>query len=174
MSIDYLTLNNLYNNRVLEYVPTELLEPMTALPQNPNIINTSMPPLYGNNPSCYLDYTDITPMYNNNMSATGLSNNVQGYNNYANNSMANQYGNYSYNNPLDLNQTSLNGENLGSKMKKNIFTTPNLLKGLLSLGLIIGTGVLLFKRGKKKIPKMTTNNSSNTNFWSKLKFWKKN
>ena len=67
-------------------------------------------------------------------------------------------------------QAGINGFGGGfGKLGQAISNTPNSIKGLLAAGLIIGTAALCLKRGKKPPVKQP----QTSNFFSKLKFWKK-
>lgn len=158
MSVNYNTLNNLYNNRVLDYVPTELIN--TAPVNIP--VQSAMSPCFDNDISVYADYSNYTPYCNANNFGQNFSN-AAAYNQYNN----------SYQNYYEQNNNFNNNDNVQNTNSKKLNpVAKSCLKGLATLGLIIGTGYLMFRKGKK-IAKPQQTSSANSSFWNKLKFWKK-
>ena len=156
MSVSQHTLNNLYNQGILDYVPYDLINgPVTAYPNggfNPYLQCAMQGHLYQNHGNTADSFSSTNG---------AVSTETAGVNGFG---AVN--GNVFMNNP----QAGINGFGGGfGKVGEAVNRTPNLVKGLLSGALIFGTLYLCLK-GKKKAPANTTQEG----FLSKLKFWKKN
>lgn len=176
MSVSPYTLNNLYNQGVLDYAPYDLC---TGVNMNNNLYMQNA--MQG---SLYQNYGSGSDMFVNNGVNGGVNNSI-GFNNLQtgmngfggvngntgfNNSQAGMNGfggvngNIISNNP----QAGINGFGGGfGELGQKISNVPTFVKGLVSGALILGTAILCL-RGKKKPP------VQEQGFFSKLKFWKKN
>ena len=191
------SLQNLYNQGILDYVPAELASTQNvsslAGMQNPYLNMAAQGNLYqtaGMTPDSFsysgtnLGFQDGTAghlnagyvggSYNNGFANAGL-NALGGINGSIgmNNSQAgmNGFGGVNGNILTNNSQAGINGFGGGfGKLGQTVANTPNIIKGLIAGGIIIGTTMLFFKKGKKAPAKVQ---SQNTSFLSKLKFWKK-
>ncbi len=191
------SLQNLYNQGILDYVPAELASTQNVSSlvgmQNPYLNMAAQGNLYqtaGMNPDSFsyngtnLGFQDATAghlnagyvggSYNNGfanagMSALGGINGAIGMNNSQ--AGMNGFGGANGNILTNNSQAGINGFGGGlGKLGQTVANTPNIIKGLIAGGIIIGTTMLCFKKGKKAPAKVQ---SQNTSFLSKLKFWKK-
>lgn len=191
------SLQNLYNQGILDYVPAELastqnVSSLTGM-QNPYLNMAAQGNLFqtaGMNPDSFsysgtnLGFQDGTAghlnagyvggSYNNGFANAGL-NALGGINGSIgmNNSQAgmNGFGGVSGNILTNNSPAGRNGFGGGfGKLGQTVANTPNIIKGLIAGGIIIGTTMLCLKKGKKAPVKVQ---SQNTSFLSKLKFWKK-
>ena len=191
------SLQNLYNQGILDYVPAELASTQNvsslAGMQNPYLNMAAQGNLYqtaGMTPDSFsysgtnLGFQDGTAghlnagyvggSYNNGFANAGL-NALGGINGSIgmNNSQAgmNGFGGVNGNILTNNSQAGINGFGGGfGKLGQTVANTPNIIKGLIAGGIIIGTTMLCLKKGKKAPVKVQ---SQNTSFLSKLKFWKK-
>ena len=191
------SLQNLYNQGILDYVPAELASSQNvsslAGMQNPYLNMAAQGNLYqtaGMTPDSFsysgtnLGFQDGTAghlnagyvggSYNNGFANAGM-NALGGINGSIgmNNSQAgmNGFGGVNGNILTNNSQAGINGFGGGfGKLGQTVANTPNIIKGLIAGGIIIGTTMLFFKKGKKAPVKVQ---SQNTSFLSKLKFWKK-
>ena len=182
MSVNPYTLNNLYNQGILDYVPTDIYD---------TGYNFNRQNMFQNNFGSMGD-TFSSSNY-------GVNSNTM----YANNGTYTSNGLYA-NNGTDADKSAKNGilnsmtgifrknrnENYGSgsnegnsygniqtenfkakfgETAKQVNSAPVFVKGLVSGAVILGTLILCFK-GKKKPPQVNTGGS----FFSHLKFWGKN
>lgn len=210
------SLQNLYNQGILDYVPAELANSQNvsslAGMQNPYLNMAAQGNLYqtaGMNPDSFsysgtnLGFQDGTAghlnagyvggSYNNGFAnagmnalggingSIGMNNSQAGINGFGgvngnvgfNNSQAgmNGFGGVSGNILTNNSPAGRNGFGGGfGKLGQTVANTPNIIKGLIAGGIIIGTTMLCLKKGKKAPVKVQ---SQNTSFLSKLKFWKK-
>ena len=192
------SLQNLYNQGILAYVPAELASTQNvsslAGMQNPYLNMAAQGNLYqtaGMSPDSFsysgtnLGFQDGTAghlnagyvggSYNNGFANAGL-NALGGINGSIgmNNSQAgmNGFGGVNGNILTNNSQAGINGFSGGfGKRGQTVANTPNIIKGLIAGGIIIGTTMLCLKKGKKAPAKVQP---QNTSFLSKLKFWKNN
>ena len=191
------SLQNLYNQGILDYVPAELASSQNvsslADMQNPYLNMAAQGNLYqtaGMSPDSFsysgtnLGFQDGTAghlnagyvggSYNNGFANAGM-NALGGINGSIgmNNSQAgiNGFGGVNGNILTNNSQAGINGFGGGfGKLGQTVANTPNIIKGLIAGGIIVGTTMLCLKKGKKAPVKVQ---SQNTSFLSKLKFWKK-
>ena len=191
------SLQNLYNQGILDYVPAELASSQNvsslAGMQNPYLNMAAQGNLYqtaGMTPDSFsysgtnLGFQDGTAghlnagyvggSYNNGFANAGM-NALGGINGSIgmNNSQAGMNGLGGVNGNILTNnsQAGINGFGGGfGKLGQTVANTPNIIKGLIAGGIIIGTTMLCLKKGKKAPAKVQP---QNTSFLSKLKFWKK-
>ena len=191
------SLQNLYNQGILDYVPAELASSQNvsslAGMQNPYLNMAAQGNLYqtaGMTPDSFsysgtnLGFQDGTAghlnagyvggSYNNGFANAGM-NALGGINGSIgmNNSQAgmNGFGGVSGNILTNNSPAGINGFGGGfGKLGQTVANTPNIIKGLIAGGIIIGTTMLCLKKGKKAPAKVQP---QNTSFLSKLKFWKK-
>ena len=191
------SLQNLYNQGILDYVPAELASSQNvsslAGMRNPYLNMAAQGNLYqtaGMTPDSFsysgtnLGFQDGTAghlnagyvggSYNNGFANAGL-NALGGINGSIgmNNSQAgmNGFGGVSGNILTNNSPAGRNGFGGGfGKLGQTVANTPNIIKGLIAGGIIIGTTMLCLKKGKKAPAKVQP---QNTSFLSKLKFWKK-
>ena len=191
------SLQNLYNQGILDYVPAELastqnVSSLTGM-QNPYLNMAAQGNLYqtaGMTPDSFsysgtnLGFQDGTAghlnagyvggSYNNGFASAGM-NALGGINGAIgmNTSQAgmNGFGGVNGNILTNNSQAGINGFGGGfGKLGQTVANTPNIIKGLIAGGIIIGTTMLCLKKGKKAPAKVQP---QNTSFLSKLKFWKK-
>lgn len=189
------SLQNLYNQGILDYVPTELASgpnvSSLASMQNPYLNLAAQGNLYqtaGMTPDGF-SYSGANLGFHNgtaghaNTGYIGMDSSF--YNSKAGlNGLGGVNGSIGFNNP----QAGLNG--LGGvngniltnnssagmnafgggfgKLGQAISNTPNAIKGLVAGGIIVGTTLFCLKKGKKAPTKV-----QQESFLSKLKFWKK-
>ena len=190
MSVSPYTLQNLYNNGILDYAPMELANSMNVSSlngmQNPYLNMAAQGNLYQNygTQKDSFSYTGSNADFNNKMNCLnnnsfqvgmnafgGVNNNI-GFNN----AQAGMNGFGGVNNNVIMNnpQAGMNGfgggfGKLGTNVSNVMSNNSGIVKGLIAAGIMIGTTAMLFKKGKKVPVKQQTN----TNFLDKLKFWKK-
>ena len=191
------SLQNLYNQGILDYVPAELASTQNvsslAGMQNPYLNMAAQGNLYqtvGMTPDSFsyngtnLGFQNaavghanagyVGGNYNNGFASAGM-NALGGINGAIgmNTSQAgmNGFGGVNGNILTNNSQAGINGFGGGfGKLGQTVANTPNIIKGLIAGGIIIGTTMLCLKKGKKAPVKVQ---SQNTSFLSKLKFWKK-
>lgn len=185
MSVSPYTLESLYNKGVLDYVPYELSNDNT----NVSSLNGNNPYLdMAKQGGLYQDYNTDNFQYQNtsNNQLIGENNNMYSSQYQANTNIQTGI------NPTSMNSSdanslhgTLNSQNdsntLNSDSREAFMNTMqegilepkvgkkeksyNLIKGLITGGIIIGTVCLCLKKGKQQ--------ATSKNFLSKLKFWKK-
>lgn len=184
MSVSPYTLQNLYAKGILDYAPMELANSINVSSlngmQNPYLNMATQGNLYQNHgmQQDSFSYNGFNSAYNNSIdSQAGLNSfgSING-NILTNNSDAglNGFGNVNGNIITNNSQAGINGfggafGKLGDDLSNTASKTPNVVKGLIAGGIMIASTILLFKKCKKAPPKQQTN----TNFFDKLKFWKK-
>lgn len=192
------SLQNLYNQGILDYVPAELASAPNvsslAGMQNP-YLNMAMQGNLYQSAGMAPDSFSYANAGINAITQDGTAGHANagyvggnaggGYYTAGLNGFGGVNGNVGFNNPqaginglggvngnvlTNNSQAGINGFGGGfGKLGQAISNTPNSIKGLLAAGLIIGTAALCLKRGKKPPVKQ----SQTSNFFSKLKFWKK-
>lgn len=192
------SLQNLYNQGILDYVPAELASAPNvsslAGMQNP-YLNMAMQGNLYQSAGMAPDSFSYANAGINAITQDGTAGHANagyvggnaggGYYTAGLNGFGGVNGNVGFNNPqaginglggvngnvlTNNSQAGINGFGGGfGKLGQAISNTPNSIKGLLAAGLIIGTAALCLKRGKKPPVKQ----SQSSNFFSKLKFWKK-
>lgn len=192
------SLQNLYNQGILDYVPVELASAPNvsslAGMQNP-YLNMAMQGNLYQSAGMAPDSFSYANAGINAITQDGTAGHANagyvggnaggGYYTAGLNGFGGVNGNVGFNNPqaginglggvngnvlTNNSQAGINGFGGGfGKLGQAISNTPNSIKGLLAAGLIIGTAALCLKRGKKPPVKQ----SQTSNFFSKLKFWKK-
>lgn len=158
------SLENLYNQGILDYVPAELANSTNvsslAGMQNPYLNMAAQGQLYqtaGMKPDgFYKENAGYIGAHNKNNIDEIEMNRYGGIN-----------GNILINNP-QIEEKALNGG--FGRIGEAVSNTPGIVKGLIAGVIIIGTTLLCFKKGKK-VPVKTQ--EKGTNILSKLKFWKK-
>lgn len=189
------SLQNLYNQGILDYVPTELasgpnVSSLNGM-QNPYLNMAAQGNLYqtagmtpdsfshsganlgfqdgGHANAGYIGGQAGNGFYGAGMNAFGGVNGNLGFNNPQ--AGLNGFGGVNGNVLTNNSQAGINGFGGGfGKLGQAVSNTPSMIKGLIAGGIIIGTTMLCLKKGKKAPVKVQHQNSG---FLSKLKFWKK-
>lgn len=196
MTVNPYTLNMLYQNGILDYVPTELYMPLplgsTASMQNPYLNTAMQGNLYqqaGNYTDSFTPSGNYTGLVNTQIGSQSTNGIAQtfGFGNIGSESQYSMYGNPDIGNESQINFNSINGglpdiKTGFSNGINKISSLPTAIKGILSAGLIILTLGCMFKGKKKKGSKTILQKLNPINWFKKEKpkpkpikktFWQK-
>ena len=170
------SLQNLYNQGILDYVPTELASgpnvSSLAGMQNPYLNMAAQGNLYqtaGMTPDSF-SYSGANLGFHNGTAGHANTGHI-GMNSNFYDSQAGLNGFGGVNGNILINNSSAGMNAFGGgfgKLGQAISNTPNAIKGLVAGGIIVGTTLFCFKKGKKAPTKV-----QQESFLSKLKFLKK-
>lgn len=170
MAVSPYTLNNLYNQGIIDYVPYDLVNTNIGGMSAQAYMNSAMQGAMYQNHGMMQDQFTPTQTYSNpQVSALGgLNNNIVSNNPEAG---MNGFGGINGNTFFNNQQAGVEGfgggfGKLGAQTSSFVNSIPKSVLGIVSGALVIGTCVLCLK-GRKKPP------VQKEGFMSKLKFWKK-
>lgn len=171
MAVNPYTMNKLYEQGLLDYIPTELMMPMpmgNMSMQNPYLNAAEQGGLYQNYGQNGDSFTSSAQMANNagyNGIGSQSNNNIgttfgfDGTGNQSSAGVSSMFGEKGIGNQSNINQETIHGG--FSNVKNNVTqgfnkasavysSTPNLVKGMIAAGLILLTTMSMFKFGGKK------------------------